>query len=384
MSWVALMPLRGGSRSIPDKNIKPIAGRPLFAWSLEQAILSGAFDEIYVSTDSDKIRDCVLAEFPDGVKVIDRSAEVSTDDVSTESVMLEFQSRVPFETICLIQATSPLTRAGNFNAAKQKFITENLDSLLTTVNSKRFFWSKESEAINYDPASRPRRQDFAGWQMENGAFYMTRAALLKEKGCRLGGRIGTYEMAEETAVEIDEDIDWLIIEQLLLRYKQQLNRDSAIEALVVDVDGTLTDAGMYYDGNGEALKKFNTRDAHGMVILRENGVNLCVITAENSPCVAARMKKLKINEYHAGVKNKLPLLQDLAKQWDISLENIAYVGDDLGDLECIRAVGASFCPADAVPEILNAADYICKHPAGGGAVREVCDLILKINNGLKK
>ena len=383
MRWVAFIPLRGGSKSIPDKNIKRIAGRPLFAWSLEQAILSGAFDEIYVSTDSEKIRASVLTEFPEGVKVIERSAETSSDTASTESAMLEFQQQVEFDVICLIQATSPLSKAQDFRDAKQKFIREELDSLVSTVNSKRFFWNDNNEPVNYDPQNRPRHQDFKGWQMENGAFYMSRAEILKEQASRLGGRIGVYEMAQETAVEIDEEVDWLIVEQLLLKQKQGLNRTSPIKVLVVDVDGTLTDAGMYYGPDGEALKKFNTRDAHGMLRLRDLGVILCVITAETSPSVAARMKKLKIDEYYPGVKDKLPLLQDLVKQWDVSLEDVAYVGDDLGDLECITHVGASFCPADAVPEVLREADYICKNSGGKDAVREVCNLIFEINNSLK-
>jgi len=379
MRWVAFMPLRGGSKSIPDKNIKRIAGRPLFAWSLEQALLSQAFAAIYVATDCEKIRTSVLAEFPHGVTVIERSLQTSSDSASTESAMLEFQQQIAFDVICLIQATSPLTKAQDFLAAKQKFISEELDSLVSTVNSKRFFWRDDGTAINYDPASRPRRQDFAGWQMENGAFYMTRYEILQQQSCRLGGRIGIHEMAAATAVEIDEETDWFIVEQLLLKRKPGLTKTTTIKALVVDVDGTLTDAGMYYGADGEALKKFNTRDAHGLLRLRDTGIMLCVITAEASPSVSARMKKLKIDAYYPGVKDKLPLLKNLSKQWHVPLENIAYVGDDLGDLECLYHAGASFCPADAVPEILKAADYVCKNAGGAGAVREVCDLILKMN-----
>jgi N-acylneuraminate cytidylyltransferase len=147
--------------------------------------------------------------------------------------------------------------------------------------------------------------------------------------------------------------------------------------LVLDVDGTLTDAGMYYGPAGEALKKFNTRDAHGLQLLRENGINVCVISTEDSPAVAARMKKLHIDEYYPGVKNKLPLLLELAKRWGISPQNIGYMGDDLSDLQCLSWVGSAFCPADAVSEILRQAHYVCTRSGGHGAVREVCDLILQ-------
>lgn len=384
MRWVAFMPLRANSKSIPDKNIRRIAGRPLFAWSLEQAIASRCFDEIYVATDSPRIRKIVLEEFPSAVTVLDRSAETCTDTASTESAMLEFQQQIPFDVVGLIQATSPLTHADDFRAAKHKFVNDNLDSLLTAVPSKRFFWTQSGTPINYDPVNRPRRQDFEGCLMENGAFYLTRAKLLKETASRLGGRIGIHEMAAETAIEIDEEADWLVVEQLLLRQKLKSTElgASQIKAFILDVDGTLTDGGMYYGPGGEALKKFNTRDAHGLQLLRENGIKVCVFSSEDSPAVAARMKKLNIDEYYPGIKNKFEVLESKIKFWGISLQDIAYMGDDLCDLKCISHVGTAICPADAVPEILQRARYVCTRPGGHGAVREACDLILRINSGI--
>jgi YrbI family 3-deoxy-D-manno-octulosonate 8-phosphate phosphatase len=375
------MPLRANSKSIIEKNVRIMAGRPLFAWSLEQAIESDCFDEIYVATDSPKIRKTVSDEFSSAVVVLDRSAATCTDTASTESAMLEFQQQIPFDVLCLIQATSPLTRAEDFRSAKHKFLAENLDSLLTAVPSKRFFWTMAGIPINYDPAKRPRRQDFEGCLMENGAFYLTRARLLEESGSRLGGRIGIHEMAAEAAIEIDDETDWIVVEQLLLEQRRMSSGVGAarIEALVLDVDGTLTDGGMYYGPAGEALKKFNTRDAHGMQLLREDGIRVCVISTETSLAVEARMKKLGINEYYPGVRNKFPLLLELAKRWNISLRNIAYIGDDLSDLECLCHAGTAFCPADSVPEVLQQAHYVCKNSGGRGAVREACDVILKVN-----
>ena len=109
--------------------------------------------------------------------------------------------------------------------------------------------------------------------------------------------------------------------------------------------------------------------------LAERGVRICVISAEDSPAMAARIRKLGISEYHAGIKNKLALLTDKAASWGASLEQIAVIGDDLGDLELIERAGISFCPADAVPEVRARADYICRANGGSGAVREACDLI---------
>jgi N-acylneuraminate cytidylyltransferase len=372
MRWVGLLPLRGGSKSIPGKNLRSTAGRPLYAWSLEAALESQCFDRIYVASDSTALREDARARFGNRIEVIDRAAENATDTASSESVMLELLSSVECDVLTLLQATSPLTSVQDFRAARERFQRDGLDSLLTGVETTRFFWSREGRPLNYDPAKRPRRQEFAGSVMENGAFYMTRSSLLIRTGSRLGGRIGVHVMSPESAVEIDEPSDWSIVEALL-RKQHVAARD--VRMLVVDVDGTLTDGGMYYSGEGEALKKFNTRDAKGMLMLRDAGVRVCVLTAENSAVVHARMKKLGIADYFPGVGDKLTWLRQVVANAGIDMARVAYVGDDLNDLECLRAAGLSCCPADAVPEIRRVVRYVCNAAGGEGAVREVCDLI---------
>lgn len=377
MNWVALMPLRGGSKSIPDKNIRPLAGRPLFAWSLGAALDSGCFDAVYVATDSESIRDSVEKTFPDGVLFAERSPGSATDEASTEQVMLEFQAQVAFDVLALVQATSPLTRAQDFREAKARFLDEGLDSLLSAVPTGRFVWTADGEALNYDPARRPRRQDFTGSFVENGAFYLTRAAVLRDARCRLGGRIGVHAMHADAIHEIDEPGDWAVVERLVRRHAVPPERLRRIRVLVVDVDGTLTDGGMYYGADGEALKKFDTRDGKGLERLRESGVHVSVITAEDSPSVASRMVKLGLDDYHAGVADKPALLSELLATWRCGLDEVAWVGDDLGDLECMTQVGLACAPADARAAVREAADYVCAQAGGRGAVREVCDLIVE-------
>jgi N-acylneuraminate cytidylyltransferase len=377
--WVALMPLRGGSRSIASKNLRRIAGRPLFAWSLEQARVSQCFQQLFVSTDADAIRSAVKSHFPSGVELIDRSPESATDMASTESVMLEFQHRVAFDVLCLIQATSPLTLATDFVSARDRFEAGQFDSLLTGVEMKRFLWSRDGRPLNYDPRSRPRRQDFEGAWMENGAFYFTRAGILSDLHCRLGGKIAVHPMSAENGLEVDEPADWDIVEQLLLRRQRHASRIPAlgrIAALIVDVDGTLTDGGMYYGAGGESLKKFNTRDALGLARVRERGIRVCVMSGEDSAAVGARMRKLGITEYHPGTADKAALMRRLAVSWSVELDRIAYVGDDLSDLHCLQQAGFSACPADAMPAVSACANYVCGRTGGAGAIREVCDLIL--------
>jgi N-acylneuraminate cytidylyltransferase len=381
MKWIALMPLRGGSKSIPNKNIRNLAGRPLYEWSLEQAVFSKCFDEIVAASDSKTIRETVANRFADAVTVIERSAASATDSASSETIMLEVQQRIDFDVMCLIQATSPLTKAEDFVQAKEKFMSGSYDSLLTAVPFNRFLWDDHERPINYDPAQRPRRQDSAAQYMENGAFYFTTTKLLESSGCRLGGRIGIYVMSTDSACEIDEPRDWDTVEQLLLgagtTKLQHMLGD--IKALVVDVDGTLTDGGMYYGADGEALKKFHTRDGKGLERLAEQGVRICVISAEDSSAMAARIRKLGISEYHAGVEDKITLLKNRANVWGVQLDRIAVIGDDLGDLDLIEQAGVSFCPADAVAEVRTRVDYVCHAKGGRGAVRETCDLIYAAN-----
>lgn len=215
MSWLGLMPLRGGSKSIPRKNLYPLAGKPLFAWSLEQALESAVFDQLVVATEDADIARAVEARFAGAVTVVPRSPATATDTATSESVMLEVCADTRAEVVALIQATSPLTRACDFREARELFVGRRLDSLLTAVRSRRFIWSDDARPLNYDFTRRPRRQDFAGSLVENGAFYYTRTALLRRTRCRLGGRIGIHEMHQDTAREVDEPEDLAAIEREL-------------------------------------------------------------------------------------------------------------------------------------------------------------------------
>jgi N-acylneuraminate cytidylyltransferase len=374
---VGLVPLRGGSKSIPKKNIKPIAGKPLCAWSLGAARHSGIFERLLVSTDSEEIAS-VVKGLGLGIEVIMRPAEIATDTASTESVMLHAAGRVECDVLCTIQATSPLTSKEDFRAAWDKFRAEGLDSLVTGVRTKRFFWGADGKPVNYDPLKRPRRQDFEGWIMENGAFYLTRRAVLDAHHCRLGGRIGVHEMSEETAVEIDEPADWEIVENLLLRRGRNALRERAAKAklLVCDVDGTLTDGGMFYSPDGELLKQFNTRDAKGLELVRLAGLKVAILTSENSPIVTARARKLGIEECHIGIKDKTPALESLRERLGLAFDEIAYIGDDVNDLDCLRKVGFPACPSDAMRVVRDCALYVSEFQGGRGAVRDICETLL--------
>lgn len=156
-----------------------------------------------------------------------------------------------------------------------------------------------------------------------------------------------------------------------------------IRLLLTDCDGVLTDAGVFYNEHGEALKRFSMRDGMGVERLRELvGVETGIVTGENTPIVARRAAKLGITELHLGAKNKKQLLHDILERRQLSPEQVAYIGDDMNDEAIMCAVGLSACPADAIEGILKIADYICLLPGGYGAFREFAELIIQAKTNL--
>jgi N-acylneuraminate cytidylyltransferase len=380
---VAFIPVRGGSKSIPLKNIKEINGRPLIYWVLDSATECEGIDKVVVSTDSNKISEVVNKYNSEKIKIIDRSEEVSTDTASTESVMLEFANTYDFNDIILVQATSPLLDAEDLTRGLKKYSDESTNSVLSAVRQKRFIWKDngdKSEPVNYNYNQRPRRQEFDGFLVENGAFYITsRERLIKHKS-RISGNISMIEMDEETYFEIDEPTDWVIVEKLLkqkygLQYIKNVNLDK-IKCVLSDSDGVLTDGGMYYSEKGDELKKFNTKDGKAFELLRKGGYITGIITGENIDLVKRRAEKLKLDEVFLGVKDKVGVLDQICNKYDIKYENIAYVGDDINDLEVMKKVGFSCSVKNAVQSVKNASDYVTNLKGGSGAVREVAEIIL--------
>ncbi len=371
---LALVPLRGGSKSIPKKNIKEIAGKSLCAWVLEAACEAKVFDKVVVSTDSEEIAGVVSTLGLD-VEILQRPEHLATDEASTEEVMLHAMEHYECDTLTTIQATSPLVTAEDFVKAFEKFNSDDLDSLLTATKVKRFFWNPDGTPINYEPANRPRRQDFQGVYMENGSFYIAKRKILEKFKCRLGGKIGIYEMAPETATEIDDPEDWAVVESLLKKRneKEILEKLKKVKLLAFDCDGVLTDGGMYYSESGDELKKFNTRDGQGLELIREKGIITAMITGENSEAARRRAEKLKIDEVYIGIKDKAKPMQELLKKYDLSTEQVAYIGDDNGDIPAFNFAGITIAVNDAI--IKEKALFVLASDGGKGAVREVCEAI---------
>lgn len=386
---VAFIPVRGGSKSIPLKNIKPISGKPLVYWTVKAACGCKYIDKVYVATDSDKIRETVEAfksgteaELFSKAQVIGRSAESASDTASTEFAMLEFAENYEFDNIVLVQATSPLLMSEDLEHGFEAFAEEGTDSVLSTVRQKRFHWGNDGNGFahptNYDVFHRPRRQEFDGYLVENGAFYITsKADLLKTKN-RVSGNIKAIEMNEDTFFEIDEPSDWVIIEALMKKNGITAPKEvPEIKMFLTDCDGCLTDGGMYYSEHGDELKKFNTRDGMGFALLRKKGIITGIITSEDVDLNRRRAEKLKLDILESGCKDKAAAVKRICLEHGINLENVAYVGDDINDLEVVKMVGLGCCPADALPEVKDVADFVAKTKGGDGIIREVVEKILQ-------
>lgn len=149
-----------------------------------------------------------------------------------------------------------------------------------------------------------------------------------------------------------------------------------IKMLVMDVDGTLTDGKIYYGNDGELFKTFDVRDGYRLVKCEEYGIITAIITGKTSKIVEGRARDLKIKEVHQGVSNKIEVLKTLIEKYNLDKSQVAYIGDDVNDIECMQYCGFSACPADAIDEVKNTVYYVCKNIGGHGAVRELIDRII--------
>ena len=381
MSVLAFIPVRGGSKSIPGKNIKIFCGKPLIYWNLFALENSELVDEVIVATDSVEIHKIVKEFKFSKVKLYRRSYENAKDHSTSESIMLEyirFANLAPTITFMLVQATSPFTRTEDFNRGLS--LMSEYDTVFSCAKIKRFIWDKEGVPLNYDHTNRPRRQDFDGTFMENGAFCISSVKDIVRFNNRISGNIGICEMSEYTFVEIDEYDDWIMAEQLFmknnfLKVKLDFNK---IKIFLSDVDGVLTDAGMYYTEKGDEFKKFSTYDGMGLQLLQNTGVKVGILTTEDRKLNKRRAKKLALDFDFHGAKNKLQVVKDLCIKTNTSLDEVAYIGDDINCFELLSNVGIAACPNNAVNEVKAIPNIIQLSKSGGeGVVREFIELILQ-------
>ncbi|QUX90614.1 acylneuraminate cytidylyltransferase family protein [Marinomonas sp. A3A] len=222
---IVFIAARGGSKGVPGKNIKHINGKPLIVWSIEQALLADCVDDVYISTDCEKIREISL-EYGAKVPFL-RPAEISGDTASTESAVMHFidwaeKNNLIINNLILMQATSPFRYSRQLDKAMRQFEVERADSLVTVTKTHRFIWKNKAEpTASYDIFNRPRRQDILPKDeiyFENGSFYISNLETYKVYQNRLGGKVTMFEMSPEESFEIDDLLDFKLVEFMMQQH----------------------------------------------------------------------------------------------------------------------------------------------------------------------
>lgn len=210
---VAFIPVRAGSKSIKNKNITLVNNKPLIYWTVSVANNSN-LDKVFVSTDSIEIKTLVESFGFSKVEVIERSKESSSDKATSESALIEFANKYEFDNVVFLQATSPLTQTYDINGALKKFLNSDKKSLISAIKRHQFLWDTKGTPMNYDPNNRPRRQEWDGYYIENGAFYISSRKEILKTGCRITTPVDFWEMYVQNIFEIDEPTDIDIVEKL--------------------------------------------------------------------------------------------------------------------------------------------------------------------------
>jgi len=381
----AIIPARGGSKSIPRKNLKLLAGLPLIAHTITAARQARAIRQVYVTTDDAEIA-AVSRHY--GAEVIERPAALASDTASSESavihaleVMAKSFNDVP-EIAVFLQCTTPFTTAAHIDGLVAKRAAEDADCALIVRRTHAFLWTTGTDGVptgvNHDYRARPRRQDRQAEFIETGAGYAFKRDGFLAARHRFFGKLALYEALDVPALEIDDPEDFERIEALMRARPPQSGRPlpDALDLLVFDFDGVMTDDRVFVDETGREGVFCSRGDGLGLEMMRKAGLPMLVLSKEKNPVVAARCKKLGL-ECVQGIDDKLTRLKQLCAERGLRLSHCIYMGNDVNDLPCMTAVGFAAAPADARGEAKAKADLIVTELGGKGAVRALCDLLLQ-------
>uniref|UniRef100_A0A3B4EWK9 N-acylneuraminate cytidylyltransferase n=1 Tax=Pundamilia nyererei TaxID=303518 RepID=A0A3B4EWK9_9CICH len=323
----ALILARGGSKGIPLKNIKPLAGVPLMGWVLRAAVDSEVFDSVWVSTDHAEIKKVAEAW---GAQVHQRSPEVSRDSTSSLETIQEFlEYHNEVDIVCNIQATSPCLHPFDVKEALKKITEDGYDSVFSVVRRHQFRWKEVDELFH--------RQLFIACTV-----------------LELGGKSIYYEMLPEFSVDIDGDIDWPVAEQRVLRYGYP---GKVVRLLFCNVSACLAE--------GINALSSNTRNTSAIHIDDAVAQSLAAKLKKRTGCQVMEVGKKPLND-----------LQEVMKNKSLDWKHVAFMGFDQADEKLLKLAGLSAVPGDAPELASKAAKYICPLSRGSGAVWDFAELIL--------
>jgi len=400
---LALIPARGGSKGIPRKNIRTFAGYPLVAWSIAAGLQAKSVSRVIVSTDDEEIA-AVAREYGADVPFM-RPRELAQDRTTDLPVFehalkwLEDTEAYKPGIVVQLRPTSPIRPMDCVDGAV-RILAEHPDAdsvrgVVPAAQNPYKMWRfngyekpmkplLEVEGIT-EPYNAPRQiLPPAYWQ--TGHIDAIRTSTITSKQSLTGSVVYPLVIDPRYTVDIDTLADWQKYEALVYSGLEMVTPDSKlrrplpgkIELIICDFDGVLTDNRVWTDQDGREMVAAFRSDSFRIGELREKGVDVMILSSEVNHAVAARAKKMGVEAIHGvGLQDKGRALRQVLEQKDIKAENVVYVGNDLNDLPCFEIAGWSVAVADAYPEVMRAADYVLSRPGGYGALRELCDLILK-------
>ncbi|WP_350335665.1 acylneuraminate cytidylyltransferase [Coralliovum pocilloporae] len=384
MKTIAVIPARGGSKGLPDKNKRLLGGIPLVARTIRAARQSDCIDAVYVSSDDN---DILRIAVDWGAVPIRRPDSIATDSATSESALFHVLDKLKEdglspETLVFLQCTSPFTTSTDIDAVVSSFEASGADCAFSVTDSHGFLWAIDEDGfgrgVNHDHnQQRKRRQDLPPEYLETGAVYTMNIASFRKAGHRFCGKLLPVPV-KAPAIEIDSVQDWLVAESLSRVADRPLREVSLlrrIRVIVTDFDGVHTDDRVIVNELGQEAVICSRRDGMGIEKLRGAGYRILVLSKEQNVVVKRRAEKLKLEVIH-GADQKADVLENWLEENDLEWSDIAFVGNDINDVECIRKAALGLCPSDAAPSVLRIADVVLPAEGGKGALRQLAEIAL--------
>lgn len=340
----------------------------------------------YLSTDDEQI---ALDGLSAGAVIVKRPSSLATDSSSSEEAIIHaLQTEIEnFDYLVFIQPTSPFIDPKDIENAFEIALNRKASCVFSAVEDWSFKWSEDEgnwSPIGHPLDKRPRRQDLGTQVRETGAFYILKVEDFLRIQSRFCGVSKPYLVDSRFAIDIDTFQDLEVAEALESLWVQTLKDDpdprelpfSSIKAIAYDFDGVMTPNTAIISEDGSELTTVHRGDGHGVRLLREAGIRQAIFSLDESPLALQRAKKLKIEGLNR-VEDKLLAVREWAGNHKLDLSEVAYIGNDLNDLEAIRGVGLGVAVADAHPRVLKAAKYLLGAQGGSGAIREFAEMLLK-------
>ncbi|MEO8355854.1 MAG: acylneuraminate cytidylyltransferase [Chloroflexota bacterium] len=402
---LALIPARGGSKGIPRKNIRNFAGYPLIAWSIAAAKQSALVTRVIVSTDDEEIA-AVAREYGAETPFL-RPVELAQDKTTDLPVFehaiqwLEENEGYHPEIIVQLRPTSPIRPKNMLDDAIRILLNHSdadcVRGVVPAGQNPFKMWRFDGEdrpiqpllAVDgiAEPYNAPRQiLPVVYWQ--TGHIDAIRVSTILQKKSLTGDVIYPLVIDPRYTVDIDHLSDWTKYEALANNELEMVTpgissvvkrpMPEKIDLIICDFDGVLTDNRVWVDQDGkESVAAFRS-DSLRVKELRAIGIEVMILSSEPNPVVRARAKKMGVESIHGiGINDKGRVMRDVLEQKKVKAGNVIYIGNDINDLPCFEVAGWSVAVADAFPEVLRAADHVLARPGGHGALRELCDLLLK-------